>query len=247
MQCIHSRECPNFETDKCNSICPYYIYTHGINGKGGYWGRRNVPKNYENLFVDQLPEDAVFDSIKDYIKSLPSIVENGTGLYLYSNPTKDNQLGTGTGKTTSAITILNEFARIQSKRHTKKEIKLIHNPSLFVKASNFQNKYNAQFRGTKEMQIQASICYYKFKQSMMDVQLLVLDDIAIRNMTEAFQNEMYEIIDHRETEGLATIYTSNISLKKLSNFYDDRIVSRIAGQCIAIPFTGIDHRRKKVF
>lgn len=244
MTCIYSNDCPNFNTSKCNNICPYFIVTHGWRGTGGYWSVRNVPKKYSHLFVDELPKGKAFEVVKKYIKKLPDVVDGGAGLYLYSSPTKDNPFGTGTGKTTSAITILNEFTKLQCKRITKREIAVRHNPSIFVKGSDFQNKYNSQFRGTKDMQEIASISYYNYKELMKNVKLLVLDDIAVRTGTEAFITEIYEIVDHRATEGLATIYTSNISLKKLADFYDERIVSRIDGTTHQIPFTGIDHRKK---
>lgn len=243
--CIYAKECPNSGTNRCNTICPYYLVTHGYKNTGGYWGARNVPKKYNDQFIDDLPKKGkVFTTIKQYISKLPEVVESGIGLYLYSSATKDNPFGTGTGKTTSAIIILNEFTKIQCKRITKREVAIQHNPSLFVKVSDLQNRFNSQFRGNKEMQEQASISYYNYKKLMKQVQLLVIDDIAIRTGTESFITEVYEIVDHRATEELATIYTSNISLKKLANYYDERIVSRIAGSTHQIPFTGVDHRKR---
>ena len=60
--------------------------------------------------------DKQFDFIRGYIKQLPDAVEKGIGLYIYSTPTEGNPLGTGTGKTTSAIAILNEFTKLQVKK-----------------------------------------------------------------------------------------------------------------------------------
>lgn len=242
--CIYRADCPRFGTDRCVSICPYYIITHGETGNGGYWATRNVPSKYASLTADDLPKGKSFDTIRRYVDKLPKVVEEGTGLYLFSMPSNDNPFGTGVGKTLSATVILNEFTKIQSKRITRKEVDVHYNPSLFVKSSDFQNKYNSQFRGSKAMQEQASIDYYNYKLLMKNVQLLVIDDIATRTGTEAFINEMYEIIDHRATEDCATIFTSNIPLIKLDQFLDERIVSRIDGMAVQVPFAGVDNRKK---
>ena len=242
--CVFQDKCSKFKTEACNPICYAYVFMHGMDGTGGMWATRNVPKKYENLRVDYLPEGKHFDRIRVYISKLPQVVEEGKGLFLYSIPSPENKFGTGNGKTTSACIILNEFLVIQSMRHIKREINLETNPTLFVKASDFQNLYNSQFRGTPEMQEEASSKYYKFKSLMKEVQLLVLDDIAIRSGTEAFLNELYEVIDERNTEELTTIFTSNIPLDKLIDFFGERIVSRIEGMTVPIGFTGKDYRKK---
>lgn len=242
--CKFKEDCKHYSTSQCSEICYPYVFLHGMDGNGGMWATRNVPKKYENWVSKDLPSGNQFDKIRQYCGKLPTIVEGGTGLYLFSKATEDNKFGTGNGKTTSALSILNEFTILQTKRHIKGEIRLEHNPSLFVKASDFQNVYNSQFRGTFEMQETSSVKYYKYKELMKNVTLLVFDDIAIRNGTEAFLNEMYEIIDHRCTEELATIFTSNLPLDRLTEIFGDRIVSRIEGMTVPIPFVGKDIRKK---
>lgn len=243
-ECKYSKDCPNSNTEACTSLCPYYIILHGASGKGGYWDRSNVPKKYRNDTADNLYEGKAFDTIRKYIEKIPSVIDKGTGLYLFSVPTQDNPFGTGVGKTYSASIIANEFLLKECKRITKQEVSYKYNPLLFVKSSDFQNKYNSQFRGSNDMQKQASVDYYNYKQLMKHTKLLVIDDIATRTGTEAFINELYEIIDHRATEELATIFTSNIPLDKLSTYLDDRLVSRIDGMTVQIPFKDKDHRKK---
>lgn len=245
MNCIFSNRCSQFKTSVCNGTCYAFVFMHGMDGNGGIWSRRNIPKKYEDCTPDTLPTGTDFKMVRAYISKLPKVVEEGKGLFLFSKPTATNKFGTGNGKTTSAITILNEFTILQTMRHIKGEIKLETNPSLFVKASDFQNTYNSQFRGTQEMGQQASMRYYNYKSLMKEVQMLVLDDIAIRNCTEAFQGELYEVIDHRCVEELATIFTSNVDLGELAGIFGDRIASRIEGMTIAVPYSGTDYRKKK--
>lgn len=50
---------------------------------------------------------------------------------------------------------------------------------------------------------------------MKEVDLLIVDDIALRGCPEGFQNELYEIIDCRSTEDTTTIFTSNVTFDEL--------------------------------
>lgn len=244
MNCLFKNKCSKFNTERCNELCYAYTFMQGDNGQGGMWATTNVPAKYRDVFKSNLPNHANFERIKKYIDKLPKTVEEGIGLFLFSVPTPENKFGTGNGKTTSACAIMNEFVILQAMRHIKGEIKLEENPALFMKLSDFQNLYNSQFRGSAEIQQQNADKYYRYKDLMKNVSLLVFDDIAIRTGTEAFLNELYEIIDHRVVENLATIYTTNIPPDELTEYFGERIVSRIEGSTVQIPFTGKDHRKK---
>lgn len=79
---------------------------------------------------------------------------------------------------------------------------------------------------------------------MMSVELLVFDDIGIRQkITDNFENELTEIIDGRDSDTLATIYTSNLPIDKLADTLGDRIASRIDGMTVSVAFKGKDHRK----
>ena len=54
--------------------------------------------------------------------------------------------------------------------------------------------------------------------------------------------ELYEVIDHRVSEELPVIYTSNIPREKVDAVLDTRIQSRLYENCIPIEISGIDHR-----
>lgn len=215
---------------------------YGTTGEGGLWATRNVPKRYSNVLLENLPikNEPVYERMVAYIKDVANIVLNKRiGLYLYG--------GTGNGKTTTAITILNEFVIARARLHLSGSKKILSNPALFLKTSDFQNVYNAQFRGTPEMQVAASEKYYKLKERMKEVELLVIDDIAMRDTTEAFKQELYEILDHRVTEEFTTIFTSNVALENLVEFLGERISSRIEGMAIPFKFEGSDKRRGGLF
>lgn len=251
--CMFNRTCKKKDTEQCGKLCFPFVVLHGSNGDGGFWRTTGVPIKYKKCLIENLPIKAenprAYGTIEKYLSKIEYYVEErGVGLFLYSVPNKENLFGTGTGKTTSAITILNEYVLQAVKKHLRgeSEIKGI-NPALFVKASEFQNRYNSQFRGSQESQKEASELFYRLKGRMKKVSLLVIDDIAVRDCTEAFKNELFEIIDYRATEGFATIYTSNLQIEKISEFLGERIASRIDGMTVKIGFTGKDNRKGGLF
>ena len=245
MDCKFSRTCKNYETEQCNVYCYPYVFIHGNDGKGGFWATRNVPKKYSDSLKENLPikEDnpKIFIAISNYIDDiLDKVQRTNRGLYFTGN--------TGTGKTTIAVTILNEYLIARCIQHVKGGKKIEVNPVLFIKLAEFQNIYNSQFRGTPDMQNDSSVKYYRFKERMNEVDLLVIDDIALRGCPEGFQNELYEIVDHRATEDITTIFTSNVTYEELPEYVGERIASRIAGMCgNQVILKGKDHRQGGLF
>lgn len=249
IKCKFDELCSKRGTPRCSPICAAYTFMQGEYGNKGLWATRKVPFKYDGCRLSNLPKlspDVTDKTVRLYAENILEKVSGGVGLFLASKPTTENRFGTGNGKTTTAATLVNEYTIARAHQHLRGENRLTDkaNPALFVKSSEFQNMYNAQFRGTSDMQNEAAAKYYSFKEAMMKVELLVIDDIALRSGTDAFINEMYEIIDHRAVEELCTIYTSNIPLKELTSIYGDRIVSRIEGSTYSLYFDGKDHRKK---
>lgn len=153
---------------------------------------------------------------------------------------------TVTHNTTAAVTILNHYLYERLRLHLRGDKDIVDNPVYFLKSNDLQVAFNAQFRGTAQMQQEASTRYYAIKKRAKTVDLLVVDDIATKASTEAFTEELYELVDHRSTEELVTIYTSNEPLSEVGKLLGDRIASRIEGATVALPFTGKDWRKKTI-
>jgi DNA replication protein DnaC len=215
----------------------------------GIWGAADIPKLYGRIRVDELPfqkeNPMAYKAVKKYCSDVMKFIGEGQGLYLYSVPNPKNPKGTGTGKTTAAVIILNEFLVARVAEHIRNVRRVDDIPGLFVNISKYQNLYNSQFRGPKSQQEEASRKFYERKGYLITVELLVLDDMGVRDATEAFMNEVYEIIDERASEQRATIFTSNVPLEVIAASLDDRIASRIEGMAILVPFEGRDNRRRE--
>lgn len=231
----------------CNALCDPFMLLHG-EGNNGLWKSTNVPPKYKRSFFSNLPikgeNPIAYTFIKTYVKNVLENVNEGVGLFFYSIPNAENRLGTGTGKTTSAVAILHEYLLERVKEQSTGGREIQQTPSLFYKASELQTLYNSRFAGTFAMKEKADARYYKVKELLMKAELIVLDDIGIRQkITDSFENELTEIIDARDSKMLTTIFTSNLPIEKLADTLGDRIASRIEGMTEKVAFKGKDFRR----
>jgi DNA replication protein DnaC len=74
-----------------------------------------------------------------------------------------------------------------------------------------------------------------------DINLLVIDDIGVEKATEYVIQCWYRIIDARHSNGLPTIYTSNLDKEQVAEKLGPRIASRLFA-CHLIPIDGNDKR-----
>lgn len=234
----------------CNSYCFAHTRLHGENGNGGLLAVANIPTKYKTSTIERLPfkdeNPRSYAIVEKFGRTVVEKVDKGIGLYLFGVPSKDNPKGTGTGKTTAATAIIIEYLRQRTMMEAKKERQIEGTPAYFMKMAKFQNIYNSQFRGSREVTEANADKYQSLKKKMTTCDLLVLDDIGLRGTTEALQNEIYEIIDDRDTNERATIFTSNVPLDQLSEILSEQIASRIEGMTFAVPFTGKDNRKKNL-
>lgn len=72
--------------------------------------------------------------------------------------------------------------------------------------------------------------------------LLVLDDIGFEDPSNFIKRITYLIVNHRVSNDLPLIITSNLFLEEIGDFYDPRLVSRIEQHCEKIEPSGRDYR-----
>ncbi len=106
-----------------------------------------------------------------------------------------------------------------------------------------------------------TIAEYRFKASreeayensvyrnIMDVELLIIDDLGTESPSAARYAELLTILDTRFSNNLArpckTIISTNIDIRKLYEYYDERVGSRLIGNFDIYRFAGDDIRRLK--
>lgn len=71
---------------------------------------------------------------------------------------------------------------------------------------------------------------------------LIIDDLGARGETDWTNNTLRRFLSRRLDWHRPTCFTSNLSLKEISNKFDDRIASRISGSCEDVSFEGKDGR-----
>ena len=181
-----------------------------------------VIRKYGETFTRQYDIDASTPPA-DRIKSL----------YLYSaNP--------GTGKTTTACALINEWLIAHCVGAWRRGGQPRQVPAYFLDVNEFQSRYNlaTMTNDTEDLE--------RIKSEIKRAQVApfaVLDDVGVRSTTDAFRGYLHAIVNYRVTNGLPTVYTSNLPIKDLPRvFGEERLADRMRDMCLEIEFTGESRR-----
>jgi DNA replication protein DnaC len=237
--CVLAHACNFANTTSCTRFCPHFIATDARLKSA------NVPQNYRLLTLQNSPvrahEPTVYKTLDAYVRTFirqfdaPS--EPIKSVYLYS-PTPGN------GKTTTAIALLHEYlirhyvGSLQRGRQPEQV------PVYFLDVNEFQtlfNEFNRSNVPTDVADFAAREYYYRYHKAKT-TSFVVLDDIGVRSASEAFRGDLHSIINHRVTNGLPTVYTSNLPMTELARVFDERLYDRVRDLCIDLPFGGESKR-----
>jgi len=154
---------------------------------------------------------------QDAIKHARLFIEGiHPGLYLWG--------GVGTGKTRLACSILNDLVKRGQMVRFKRVPELLMQLQAGVDDDEPASPYN----------------------QALHVPVLVLDDVGANQGTDFARRMLQTIYDGRLDRGLRTIWTSNLNLDQLAEFLnDERLASRIIGECKVVQLTGKDWRLRK--
>jgi DNA replication protein DnaC len=218
---------------------------HGFNGAGGRVGAANVPSEYRMVTLQNSParadQTAAYALIDKYADTFPRQFDPDAdrikSYYLFSQ-------SPGTGKTTSAAALINEYLTCHYIGSLQRNKQPLERPAYFLDVNAWQSLYT-EFNRPKvpeDIAGPASRKYYAQMKVAEYAPFAVLDDIGVREDSEGFRGDLHALINYRVTNGLPTVYTSNIPMSELSAVFDERLADRIRDMCVEISFAGTSKR-----
>ncbi|MEC0328747.1 ATP-binding protein [Paenibacillus macerans] len=244
--CILAAHCKLAGGDKCNAICSSYVACHGADGLGGRIGAAGVPAEYRRLTLANSParkdQEAAYKIAGAYVDTFTrqfdtAPTERIKSLYLFS-------FEPGTGKTTTAAALINEWIIRHYIGSIQRNGQPLERPAFFLDVNAWQTDYNAFNRPRVPDNIAgpAADRYYRSLTAAQSAPFAVLDDIGVRDASEAFRADLHAIINARVTEGFPTVYTSNVPIEELAQVFDRRLADRVRDMCGVVPFVGESKR-----
>jgi DNA replication protein DnaC len=218
------------------------ILFHGVSGDGGRVASSKVPQEYRYTLATDLSFkkemfEAYVESFKKMFMKIESTKDRIKSLYLWSE-------ATGTGKTTTASALLNEYHIAHVLLSWKEGRKPDEYPTFFIDVNELQELYNRFNRQgiPQDVREEASREYYRRIEIAKKASLVAFDDIGLRNATEGFRGDLHTVVNYRTVQQLPSIYTSNLPLQSMSEIYDHRLYDRMRDLTVQVEFTGDSFR-----
>lgn len=250
--CILSERCKIAGSAQCNRQCSAFIAMHGYSGTGGRVANANTPADYRLLTLSNSParesQAKIYGTLEKYIATFDRQFEPDSdrikSLYLFSE-------SPGTGKTTTAIAVMNEWIMRyyyeESKRSGSDRQAPQQRPAYFLDVNEWQTLFNEFNRSNipRDVAEPSSREYYRRMNLAKMAPFVVCDDLGIRSASEAFRSDLHSVINHRTVNGSPTIFTSNLPMNELESVFDSRLFDRVKDQCLEIYFQGSSFRGKR--
>jgi DNA replication protein DnaC len=224
----------------------------GLDGNGGKQHDAGIPSEYKQTTLEtsrsKEAQSNVYRNLEEYVKTFKKAFnvkrndkENRLkDLFFYSKET-------GTGKTESSCALANEFLHYSYIRSVMLEDpNSFYRPVYFIDMPKLQSLYLKANRGgtPQDIREESSSEYYLMLLKAKKARLCIFDEMALRDVSEAFRGDIHELINHRTVENLTSIYTSNVPLKEMLDIYDQRLYDRIRRYTVEFNFVGESQRGK---
>lgn len=192
----------------------------------------NLDASWIKKDIQLSPELVDFDAftrLKHIHDNCGRFVKEGWKLNLYSK-------NVGNGKTSWAIKIMKNFIDSYACNWGNYDCLFINVPQFIVLSKDFENP-------------DSRVKYADLKSNAMNYSLVIFDEIASKQATEADMQNLFTIIDHRIITGKSCIYTSNVLPEDLKKLLGERIADRITGaeRTVNIELKGGSRRKATEF
>lgn len=246
---MENNECilAGFRVDKCatcTQLCQHRIALHGLDNKSGRIGNAGLPTVYRGNTLDNSPvresQSETYAFLDEYSATFSREGHDVKSLYLWSK-------SPGTGKTTTASALVNEWIARDYLGSLRRGEQPRQFSAYFMDVNYWQTVYNEFNRPRVPDRIAepAAANYYRSMERTKTAPFAVIDDIGVRQATDGFRGDLHSLINHRVTEGLPTVYTSNYDMASLENVFDARLYDRIRDMCAEIHFDGVSKRGRR--
>lgn len=245
----------------CSPMNPIYLGLHGLNGKGGRVGAAGIPRDYDGVLLSDSParegQAETYRKLESYVKSFDKQFEDVVTALRAEGKTEDEirikslylwSASPGTGKTTTASALINEWILRNYIGHLKRKQTPPQRPAYFLDLSELQREYNAFNRPKVPDSIAepASKRYYEALERAKFTPFVVLDDVGVRDATDGFRGDLHDLVNYRVTNEMPTVYTSNIPIKGLPQVFGEaRLADRIRDMTMEIHFKGESQRGRR--
>jgi len=230
----------NYRKDRCancSKLCQHRIALHGLDGKSGRLGNAGLPTDYRGITLANSParesQSKIYELLEVYVDTFGrDDGEQIKSLYLWSE-------SPGTGKTTTASALISEWVARDYLGSLKRGEQPRQFSAYFLDINELQTSYNLATMTDDDEGMERIGAKIKRAQ---DAPFAVIDDIGVRDATTAFRAYVHALINSRVTNGLPTVYTSNLPIEDMATVFDDRLYDRIRDQCGIIHFKGESRR-----
>lgn len=205
-------------SQQCSSTCVRYTEMKHLMESS------DIPKNMQKAVILEAGEDYdPFCSLASIKDNIIQFVESGSNLYITSKYP-------GNGKTSWAIKLmLKYFDQVWAGNGFQTRGLFVHVPTFLLKAKDFKSPISEEY-----------------KQSLLDCDLIVWDDIASISLSQYDFSQLLMYIDNRILSQKANIFTSNVEdREQLNNIIGVKLTSRIYNTAQIITFVGKDRRNIK--
>ena len=222
MKCFADAYCKKKNESYCSELCGAYRVLRAL------YNLSRLPDRYRyNIVLEAKNQEdlTAFMALNDYKENVLEKVKAGEGLYIWGK-------STGCGKTSWACKIMSHyFRKIAFSTGLENEGLYIFLPTFL---EDIRRSYDSEDQDFEQVLSMVENC-----------NLLIVDDIGAEKVTDWVAERVVSLIHRRYSNGLCTIYTSNLSPEELKEKMGERVASRVLGSSKVIEISGGDWRQDR--